>query len=89
MSEANWTQVRNILGMTNLLLLAVIVLLLWHLLHTPRTVGRFQGFRDDTRYALDTKTGKLCSTVPRPPLTEQELDKEPPKVEIPVCSDLE
>src|SRR5438105_15379069 len=58
--DANGTQLKNMLGMTNLLLIAVVALLTWHVFHTPKPVGRFQPFREGARLALDTKTGKLC-----------------------------
>jgi hypothetical protein len=86
------------LGMTNLLLLAVVALLAWQLFHTQKQVGRFQPFREGARLALDTKTGKLCSTLPPRPLTDEEItslekgpptSKEPQKIEIPSCADLE
>jgi hypothetical protein len=83
-SEATWTQVKNMLGMTNLLLLVVVGLLIWQAFHTPKTIGRFQPFPEGTRFALDTKTGKLCATIAVRPVTDENT-----KVEIPVCSDLE
>lgn len=96
MSEANSTQLRNMLGMTNLLLMAVVALLAWQVFRAPKPAGRFQPFREGARLALDTKTGKLCSTLPSRPLTNEEVTalekgppKEPQKIEIPSCADLE
>jgi hypothetical protein len=94
--DANGTQLRNMLGMTNLLLMVVVALLAWHVFHAPKPVGRFQPFREGARLALDTKTGKLCSTLPPRPLTDEEFaslqkgaPKEPQKIEIPSCAALE
>jgi hypothetical protein len=86
-SEVNWKQVTNMLGMSNLLLLAVVVLLAWNMFRNPEPAGRFQ--RTDTRWlALDTKTGKLCRTLPTTSSLDTEGTERGPRIEIPLCSEL-
>jgi hypothetical protein len=87
-SEVNWKQVTNMLGMTNLLLLAVVVLLAWNMFRNPEPVGRFQ--HTDTQWmALDTKTGQLCWTGSMAASSITEGSEQSPRlVEIPLCSEL-
>jgi hypothetical protein len=85
--EANGTKLRNMLGMTNLLLLAVVVLLAVQVFRKPQPVGRFQPRSENSRLALDTKTGKLCWAV-RLGSSGEDTEQQPSRG-IPVCSDLE
>ncbi len=66
----------NLSKFNTLLLTGILILLVWDLLSKPRQQlnGRFQSV-GSPRMALDTKTGKLCSTVA--PATEA----------VPLCSD--
>lgn len=61
MSEAQLSKINTVL------LVGVVVLLLLNLYwkHEPKPAGRFQQV-GSPRMALDTKTGKLCSTVDIP-----------------------
>ncbi len=98
MGEANGTQLRNMLGMTNLLLLAVVALLAWQLFHKEKPASseyRFNPFGGNPEVALDTKTGNLGATRP-PPQPSEELPLKRSLVLVdgqrqllPVCSRLE
>jgi len=81
------TQLKNMLIMTNLLLLAILALLGWLIFQTQRDASgdtrkaassknRFQPFSGNPDIALDTKTGNLCATIPAPqPSEERPLKK--------------
>ena len=99
-SEAS--QVNNMLGTANLLLLADVALLAWHLFHAEKPASkpasseyRFKPYDGNPEVALDKKTGNLCATIPPPqPTGELVLKKSLVMVGgqrqlLPICSQLE